>query len=369
MEAIKEMEESKTKQQLFSKEDLKKLIVPLLFEQALAITVGMADTVMISSAGEAAVSGVSLIDMFNNLIISVLAALATGGAVVTSQFLGAGKKEDACKSAKQLIVSSVCITIGISILVMVFCNGIISLFFGKIEADVFHNAVIYMMISALSFPFLALYNSCAALFRSMGNSKITLKVSVVENIINIGGNALGVYVLGLGVAGVAIPSLISRAVAGFILYHLLKNPSNEVHLLKERFHIDWPVIHKIFYIGIPSGNCADRCQRRGEQLRQHGLYRGTGYESGNDHGNWPLCRRRRFRSGAVLYEKIIEDYLLVYLYGKQRHPAVSALDPEMLRIKHGDHAVVLHSGHDPQWHGNVFVASIFCTAEHASCLQ
>ena len=114
----------------------------------------MADTVMISSAGEAAVSGVSLIDMFNNLIISVLAALATGGAVVTSQFLGAGKKEDACKSAKQLIVSSVCITIGISILVMVFCNGIISLFFGKIEADVFHNAVIYMMISALSFPFL-----------------------------------------------------------------------------------------------------------------------------------------------------------------------------------------------------------------------
>lgn len=79
-----------------------------------------------------------------------------------------------------MIVSSVCITIGISILVMVFCNGIISLFFGKIEADVFHNAVIYMMISALSFPFLALYNSCAALFRSMGNSQITLKVSVVE---------------------------------------------------------------------------------------------------------------------------------------------------------------------------------------------
>ena len=131
--------ETSTTNQLFSKDDLKKLIIPLLFEQALAITVGMADTVMISSAGEAAVSGVSLIDMFNNLIISVLAALATGGAVVTSQFLGAGKKEDACKSAKQLIVSSVCITIGISILVMVFCNGIISLFFGKIEADVFHD--------------------------------------------------------------------------------------------------------------------------------------------------------------------------------------------------------------------------------------
>jgi len=374
--------ETSTTNQLFSKDDLKKLIIPLLFEQALAITVGMADTVMISSAGEAAVSGVSLIDMFNNLIISVLAALATGGAVVTSQFLGAGKKEDACKSAKQLIVSSVCITIGISILVMVFCNGIISLFFGKIEADVFHNAVIYMMISALSFPFLALYNSCAALFRSMGNSKITLKVSVVENIINIGGNALGVYVLGLGVAGVAIPSLISRAVAGFILYHLLKNPSNEVHLLKERFHIDWPVIHKIFYIGIPSGI-------------ENGIFQlgrvivvsiiagfGTvqiaanGVANSLDSMGCIVGQAMNLamitvigRSGAVLYEKIIEDYLLVYLYGKQRHPAVSALDPEMLRIKHGDHAAVLHSGHDPQWHGNVFVASIFCTAEHASCLQ
>ena len=375
------METSITKQQLFSKEDLKKLIIPLLFEQALAITVGMADTVMISSAGEAAVSGVSLIDMFNNLIISVLAALATGGAVVTSQFLGAGKKEDACKSAKQLIVSSVCITIGISILVMVFCNGIISLFFGKIEADVFHNAVIYMMISALSFPFLALYNSCAALFRSMGNSQITLKVSVVENIINIGGNALGVYVLGLGVAGVAIPSLISRAVAGFILYRLLKNPSNEVHLLKESFHIDWPVIHKIFYIGIPSG-IENGIFQLGRvivvsiiagfgtvQIAANGVYCGTGYESGNDHGNWPLCRCRRFRSGAVLYEKIIEDYLLVYLYGKQRHPAVSVVDPEMLWIKSGDHAVILYSGHDPQRYGDVFVAGVFCSAEYASCLQ
>ena len=231
------MEASKTK--LFSKDDLKKLIVPLLFEQALAITVGMADTVMISSSGEAAVSGVSLIDMFNNLIISVLAALATGGAVVTSQFLGAGKKEDACKSAKQLIVSSVCITIGISILVMVFCNGIISLFFGKIEADVFHNAVIYMMISALSFPFLALYNSCAALFRSMGNSQITLKVSVVENIINIGGNALGVYVLGLGVAGVAIPSLISRAVAFYTIVWEVPKGSGKIGIINQNTNVGW----------------------------------------------------------------------------------------------------------------------------------
>lgn len=240
-------------ERLFSGQDLKKLIIPLFFEQALAITVGMADTMMISSAGEAAVSGVSLVDMFNNLIISVLAALTTGGAVVTSQYIGAGKKQDACKSAKQLIYSAGLITIIISVLVILCNHGIISLFFGKIEKDVFESAVIYMVISAISFPFLAVYNSCAALFRSMGNSRITLKVSLLMNVINVVGNAVCIYGFHMGVAGVAIPSLISRAVAAVVLYRLLSNPENMVHILKERFHIEWDVIKKIFYIGIPSG--------------------------------------------------------------------------------------------------------------------
>ncbi len=240
-------------QPLYSKKDLKKLILPLLAEQALTLTVGMADTMMIASAGEAAVSGVSLVDMLNTLIISVLGALATGGAVVTSQFLGAGNRKDACKSARQLTVSSICITMVISILIMIFHNGIISLFFGKIEADVFRNCVIYLLFSAVSFPFLALYNSCAAIFRSMGNSQITLKVSVIENIINIGGNALGMYVFHAGVAGVAIPSLISRAVAGFILYVLLKNTKNEVYFSRDKFSFDWLMIKRILSLGIPSG--------------------------------------------------------------------------------------------------------------------
>jgi len=253
MKNMKEQKAEPEKGRLFSGQDLKKLIIPLFFEQALAITVGMADTMMISSAGEAAVSGVSLVDMFNNLIISVLAALATGGAVVTSQYIGAGKKQDACKSAKQLIYSSGFITIVISVLVILCNHGIISLFFGKIESDVFESAVIYMVISALSFPFLAVYNSCAALFRSMGNSQITLKVSLLMNIINVVGNAVCIYGLHMGVAGVALPSLISRAVAAVVLYKLLSNPENMVHILKERYHVEWDVIKKIFYIGIPSG--------------------------------------------------------------------------------------------------------------------
>lgn len=240
-------------QELFSKKELKKLILPLLFEQALTLTVGMADTMMISSAGEAAVSGVSLVDMFNTLIISVLSALSTGGAVVASQFLGANKRDEACKSARQLLVSSVIITLVISIIIMVFNNPIISLFFGSIDDDVFQNCVIYMLISALSFPFLALYNSCAAIFRSMGNSQITLQVAVVENIINVVGNAIGMYIFHAGVAGVAIPSLISRAVAGFILFFMLKNPNYTICLPKGKFAFDWPMIKKILDIGIPSG--------------------------------------------------------------------------------------------------------------------
>lgn len=238
---------------LFSKQDLRKLIIPLILEQALAITVGMADTMMISSVGEAAVSGVSLVDMFNNLIISILAALATGGAVVTSQYIGAGRKEEACRSAKQLIYTAGIITIVISILVILLNRPILNLFFGKIETDVMQNAVVYLVISAFSFPLLAVYNASAALFRSMGNSQITLKVSILMNIINIAGNAICIYGFRMGVAGVAIPSLISRGVAGLVLYILLHKPNQMIYLTRERFRFEADIVKKILFIGIPSG--------------------------------------------------------------------------------------------------------------------
>ncbi len=238
---------------LFTKQDLRKLIIPLIFEQALAITVGMADTMMVSSVGEAAISGVSLVDMVNMLIFSILAALATGGAVVTSQNLGAKKPEEACRSAKQLLYTVIIASLVITGAVLVFRKPLLSLFFGSIEADVMESAIIYLMISAISFPFLAVYNACAALFRSMGNAQITLKISILINLINVAGNAFCIFVLHLGVAGVAIPSLVSRAVGGIILYILLKNPNNVIHFSKSRFHLDISIIKKILYIGIPSG--------------------------------------------------------------------------------------------------------------------
>ena len=238
---------------LFSKKDLRRLIIPLVFEQALAITVGMADTMMISSVGEAAVSGVSLVDMINMLIFSVLAALATGGAVVTSQHLGARKRNEACRSAKQLLYTVIIAGVLIAILAVAARVPLLRLFFGSIEDDVMNNALIYLMISAVSFPFLAVYNACAALFRSMGNSQITLKVSILINLINVVGNAICIFVLHMGVAGVALPSLVSRAVGGIILYILLQNPGNEVYFVKEKIHLEMDVIKRILYIGIPSG--------------------------------------------------------------------------------------------------------------------
>ena len=247
------MRQTVTENRLFSKKDLRKLIIPLILEQTLAITVGMADTMMISSAGEAAVSGVSLVDTFNNLIISVLAALATGGAVVTSQCSGAGRREEACRSARQLVFTEAAITIGISVLVLLFHRQILGLFFGQIEADVMQNAIIYLIISVFSFPLLAVYDSCAALYRSMGNAQITLKISLLMNVINVVGNAIGVYVLKLGVAGVAIPSLVSRGVAGVVLFTLLHNPDNLVFLTREKFKVDATIVKRILFIGIPSG--------------------------------------------------------------------------------------------------------------------
>ncbi|MBQ9065465.1 MAG: MATE family efflux transporter [Blautia sp.] len=240
-------------ERLFTSRDLRRLIVPLVFEQALAITVGMADTMMVASVGEAAISGVSLVDMINNLIFSVLAALSTGGAVVVSQNLGARRTDEACHSAKQLLYTVIFAGTCVGALCLVFRAPLLRLFFGRIEDDVMADGLTYLSVTALSFPFLAVYNACAALFRSMGNSKITLKISVIINLINIAGNALCIFVLKMGVAGVAVPSLVSRAVGGIILYVLLRNPEETVHFIKGSFTLEWSVIRKILYIGIPSG--------------------------------------------------------------------------------------------------------------------
>ena len=202
------MENANTR--LFSNRQLIRLIIPLIIEQALTMLVGLCDGIMVSSVGEAAISGVSLVDMINAVVLVLFGALATGGAVVTSQFIGARKMHDAQKSVGQLVLMAAVLGTVFMALCLIFARGLLRLFFGSIDADVMEAGLLYLRITAFSFPFIALYNAGAAVFRSMGNSKVSMKVSILMNIINVGGNALCILVLKMGVAGVAIPTLVSR---------------------------------------------------------------------------------------------------------------------------------------------------------------
>lgn len=239
---------------MYTNKELKKLIIPLVIEQILAITVGMVDTMMISNAGEAAVSGVSLVDMLNNLLINIFAALATGGAVVASQYLGKKDEKTACACAGQLLLVSGIFSGFIMGLCLVLKAPLIRLCFGSIEQDVFEAASIYLLISALSYPFLGIYNSCAALFRAMNNSKISMQSSVVMNLINLVGNYIAIFILGWGVAGAAVSTLLSRIIACAILYIRLHAKDLVIHLtFGKKPAVNKNIIRKILHIGIPSG--------------------------------------------------------------------------------------------------------------------
>ena len=243
---------------LFSNRSLIELIIPLVIEQGLTILVGMADGVMVSSVGEAAISGVSLVDMINAVILVLFAALATGGAVVTSQFLGARNWGKARKSAGQLVLMAV----GLGVLTMVPClifdEELLMLCFGAIEADVKAAGLKYLQITALSLPFIALYNAGAAIYRSVGNSKVSMKVSMLMNVIKVAGNAFCIFVLKWGVYGVAVPTLVSRAAAGIYMMILVAKPDQELSLTRESLTtIDKKMMGSILRIGVPSAceNC------------------------------------------------------------------------------------------------------------------
>lgn len=236
---------------IFTTRELLQLIGPLLVEQTLAITVGMADTMMVSRCGEAAISGVSLVDMVNNLIINLFAALATGGAVVVSQYLGAREKKKAGVGAGQLVLLSALLGAVVGLLCLGFARPLISLVYGSIEADVLDAGVIYLRITALSYPFLALYNAGAALFRSMGNSRISMQISILMNAVNIVGNAVCIFGLNMGVAGVAWPSLIARAMAALLILHACMRPENPLQVAMT-WRVDGGMAGRILRIGIPS---------------------------------------------------------------------------------------------------------------------
>lgn len=239
---------------MFSNKDLVRLIIPLIIEQMLTVTVGLADSIMTANVGEEAVSGVSLVDSVMVLMINLFSALATGGAVVAGQFLGQRKNIMACKTADQLILFIVSLSVVIMAGIYACKNFILNVVFGNIEPGVMHNAEIYLMIVTASIPFIAIYNGCAALFRIMGNSKISMNMSMLMNGINIAGNAILIYGFKFGVEGVAIPTLVSRIVAAVVMVRLLAKQNQDVHLSKHiHFHFKGYLIQKILHIGVPNG--------------------------------------------------------------------------------------------------------------------
>lgn len=242
------------KKLLFSKDALNKLIRPLVMEQVLAVAVGMIDVIMIASVGEFAVSGVSLVDNVSILLIGLFSALATGGAVVAGQYLGQKDEKNACKAANQLLlfilISSLIIMGGY----LLGKDFILTKVFGQIDADVKEAADTYLVITALSIPPLALYNGGAALFRAMGNSKVTMWISLIMNIINGVGNAILIYLAHMGVAGAAIATTLARLIAAIIIMAMIFNKKHVIHLNRNfeiKFHKN--MIRRILFIGIPNG--------------------------------------------------------------------------------------------------------------------
>ena len=239
---------------LFSNRALVALIIPLIIEQFLNVLVGMADTIMVSNVGEAAVSGVSLVDSVMLLLINVFQALATGGAVVAGQYLGRQREKRACEAANQLVWFVTLLAVGIMAVMYLGKGFILHVVFGQIDADVMHHANIYLLIVNASIPFIALYNAGAAIFRSMGNSQVSMKVSMLMNIINVCGNAILVYGFGCGAEGVAIPTLISRMVAAILITVLLLNQKQLLHIKPSlRYQFRPGLVKKILQIGIPNG--------------------------------------------------------------------------------------------------------------------
>ncbi len=239
---------------MFTRKDLMKLIIPLIIEQMLAVTVGLADSMMVARVGEAAVSGVSLVDTLNVLLIGLFGALATGGAVVSAQYLGHKEEKNACIAGEQLIAAILALSFFVMAMAFLFGNSALDFLFRKVDMDVMTNARIYLFYSALSYPFIALYNACAALFRSMGNSKVSMIISFIMNFINIVGNAILIFGFDMGVAGAAIATLISRIFAAAMMFLLLKNKKHPIHIEAIRsFRINIVMIKRILQIGIPNG--------------------------------------------------------------------------------------------------------------------
>lgn len=246
-----QIDESK---RLFSNKDLRMLLIPLVIEQLLNSLMGMTDSLMVSNVGSAAISAVSLVDSINNLVIQVFSAMATGGTIICSQYLGRGDEKSCNKAARQVVLAMLVI----SSTLMIICIGsrgwLLSTIFGKVEVDVMANAMSYFFITVLSYPFLALFNAGSAFYRASGDSKFPMKIAIIANVFNIVGNTIFIFGLHMGVAGAALSTLLSRIFCTVVVFYFLHKPKQPI-VIKDYLKIrpDFPLIGKVLAIGVPAG--------------------------------------------------------------------------------------------------------------------
>ena len=239
---------------MFTAKELRRLLIPVIIEQFLNSFMGMADTMMVSQAGSTAISAVSLVDAINVLVIQVFSALATGGTIICAQYLGRGDEKAANKAAGQVTLTVAAISLVITLLCVGFRAPLLQVTFGQVEADVMTDSMTYFLITALSFPFIALFGAGSAFYRAGGESKFPMRVSVLSNLLNIAGNAVLIFGFGMGVAGAALSTLFSRIFCAVVIFYFLRKPKQPI-VLKNYFSIrpDFPLIGRVLALGVPSG--------------------------------------------------------------------------------------------------------------------
>lgn len=243
-------------QHMFTNRMIRNLLIPVVLEQLLNSIMGTADTMMVSNVGSAAISAVSLVDSINVLVIQAFSALAAGGAIVCAQYIGQRNKEKANESARQVLFIITAISVAVSLICLVFQKPLLRLIFGSVEAEVMRASEVYFFYTALSFPFIAAYDSAASIFRAQDNTRGPMTISMISNVMNIAGNAIMIWVFHMGVAGAALSTLISRIFcAVVVLIQLRKEREGQEIVVRDYFKIrpNWSMIKRILGIGIPSG--------------------------------------------------------------------------------------------------------------------
>ena len=242
------------KNPIYSNRDILRLVIPLMIELALQLVVGLLDSIMVSSVGEAAVSGVSLVDSVMQLLIYIFSALAAGGAIVAGQFLGAGLKKDANRAAGELLWLNALLSLGVMALMLALGDWILAHLFGRIDETVHFHARRYLFTVLFSIPAIGVYEACAAIFRTMSDSRTTMKLSLMMNLINCAGNAALIYGCSMGTRGAALSTVASRWLAAALAVTLLLNSRRELHLQRTlRHRFDGSLTRKILQMGVPNG--------------------------------------------------------------------------------------------------------------------